>query len=84
MATNGDIKPGTRASFVRHMVRDSISKLLNRLSTDGIVDHLPGVGGFNTTEPDHLPPRPDESLSLYRLMRRYALLEAAYLVSTRV
>ncbi|KAL8787446.1 MAG: hypothetical protein Q9213_002223 [Squamulea squamosa] len=60
MASNGEIKPRTRAFYVRHMVRDSISKLLNRLSTEGNVGQLPGVGGFNTTEPDHLPPRPDE------------------------
>ncbi|KAL8995319.1 MAG: hypothetical protein Q9169_004923 [Polycauliona sp. 2 TL-2023] len=61
MTANGEIKPGTRSSFVRHMVRDNISKVLNRLSNEGKVDQLPGVGSFNPIDPDHLPPRPDGS-----------------------
>ncbi|KAL9626692.1 MAG: hypothetical protein Q9204_007110, partial [Flavoplaca sp. TL-2023a] len=61
MTTDGEINPGTRASFVRHMVRNNLSKLLNRLSEEGKVDQLPGVGSFNPTDPDHLPPRPDDS-----------------------
>ncbi|KAL8925728.1 MAG: hypothetical protein Q9172_002119 [Xanthocarpia lactea] len=43
------------------MTRDSISKLLNRLSNEGKDGQLPGVGGFSPTDPDNLPPRPDES-----------------------
>ncbi|KAL8983679.1 MAG: hypothetical protein Q9205_002157 [Flavoplaca limonia] len=43
------------------MVRNNLSKLLNRLSEEGKVDQLPGVGSFNPTDPDHLPPRPDDS-----------------------
>ena len=62
MAANGDINSGTRASFVRHMVRNNISKLLNRLDNEGKIDQLPGtIGQFGRTEPDHLPPRPDGS-----------------------
>ena len=61
MAANGETKPSPRASFVRHMTRDSISKLLNRLSNEGKDGQLPGVGGFSPTDPDNLPPRPDES-----------------------
>ncbi|KAL8900787.1 MAG: hypothetical protein Q9207_005523 [Kuettlingeria erythrocarpa] len=59
--TTGEVKPGLRASFVRHMVRESLSKLLNRLSTEGNGSQLPGIGGVGTTEPDHLPLRPNES-----------------------
>ncbi|KAL8943789.1 MAG: hypothetical protein Q9211_000872 [Gyalolechia sp. 1 TL-2023] len=43
------------------MTRDSISKLLNRLSNEGKDGQLPGVGRFSPTDPDNLPPRPDES-----------------------
>ncbi|KAL8860794.1 MAG: hypothetical protein Q9178_002824 [Gyalolechia marmorata] len=43
------------------MTRDSISKLLNRLSNEGKDGQLPGVGGFSPTDPDNLPPRPDGS-----------------------
>ncbi|KAL8696600.1 MAG: hypothetical protein Q9224_002713, partial [Gallowayella concinna] len=60
MEANGDAKPGIRASFVRHMVRDSLAKVLNRLTADGNVGQLPRVGDFSPTDPDHLPPRPDE------------------------
>ncbi|KAL8726335.1 MAG: hypothetical protein Q9166_006783 [cf. Caloplaca sp. 2 TL-2023] len=41
------------------MVRDSLSKLLNRLAAEDNVNQLPGVGRFSPTDPDHLPPRPD-------------------------
>ncbi|KAL8853737.1 MAG: hypothetical protein Q9221_001380 [Calogaya cf. arnoldii] len=44
------------------MVRNNISKLLNRLDNEGKIDQLPGtIGQFGRTEPDHLPPRPDGS-----------------------
>ncbi|KAL8866766.1 MAG: hypothetical protein Q9174_006097, partial [Haloplaca sp. 1 TL-2023] len=49
MAPTDDAKPAVgRASFVRHMVRNHISKLVNRLNGEG------------TATPDQLPPRPDD------------------------
>lgn len=61
MGSNAEAKPGIRASFVRHMVRDSLSNLLNRLAAGGNVNHLPGVGDVGSIDPDHLPPRPEET-----------------------
>lgn len=51
---------GPRASFVRHMVRHSIAKLINRLSDQSKAGKLTGPDGSVHVDPDHLPPRPDE------------------------
>ncbi|KAL8648934.1 MAG: hypothetical protein Q9210_004698 [Variospora velana] len=51
---------GPRASFVRHMVRHSIAKLINRLSDQSRAGNLTGPDGSVQVDPDHLPPRPDE------------------------
>lgn len=61
----------SRASFIRYMVRESISKLLDRLSADNKLSGTPRVHGFlvrddqRSLEPDHLSGRP--SLKLYDL-----------------
>lgn len=58
---DGSQRLGPRASFVRYMIRDSISKLLNRLDAEGKGGNLPLVGNVSAngpTDPDHLPQRP--------------------------
>ena len=60
MSLNGEPKTGSRASFVRHMVRDSIAKLLSRLEADGKVNELPLIGKPSKVDPDNLPQRPEE------------------------
>lgn len=51
---------GPRSSFVRHMVRNSLAKLINRLSDESKKGNLRGPDGSAQVDPDHLPPRSEE------------------------
>ena len=71
---NGHAKLGPRASFVRHMIRENISKVLNRFREQGTLGDIPllrdlfrhhsGFSAFPVVEPAELPPRHRES-SIY-------------------
>lgn len=54
---------GNRASFVRHMVRDSVAKLINRLIDQGKGGNLLGPVGSTRVDRNNLPSRPDEKSS---------------------
>ena len=69
--TRGHAKLGPRASFVRYMIRDHISKVLNRINEQGNLEKIPSLRDlypgdgdkmhFPPLQPGHLPSRPRDS-----------------------
>ena len=70
-AAKPHLKLGPRASFVRHMIRDNIAKVLNRINEQGNISNIPPLrdlyesrednSTFPAVEPAKLPPRRQES-----------------------